>query len=459
MEKYDCIIVGAGPAGIFASYKLALETNLKLLLLDKGKNLLQRKCFQKTKGCQNCNPCNLVAGWGGSGAFSDGKLNFTSKMGGWLGEYLTHKDYQDLIKESEKIWLRFGAGKKIYGLNKKAINKIRKETAKVDLRLINFPIRHMGSDGGKEVLKRFYDYLSKRLTIKFNTIAADLIIEKQKIKGIILSNGQKIYAPVVLLAPGRAGSDWLLALSAKYQLQSVCNPVDLGVRVEIPAKIFAPIAQDLYELKVHYRTPTFKDDVRTFCVCPNGEVTMEKIAGDFSVTTVNGHSLAFKKTKNTNFALLVSTKFTTPFKDPIFYVKSIAKMANLLSGGIIVQRLKDLVLGQRTTAERLKMDKLKPSLKAAVPGDLAFVLPYRYLKDILEMLQVLDRVIPGVWSGDTLLYGIEIKLYSNRIKVKKTLETRIKNLYVAGDGAGLTRGLVHASVSGLVAGRSISKNL
>ena len=459
MKEYDVVIVGAGPAGIFTALKLVQESKLKVLLLDKGKKLSQRKCWQKTKGCIDCQPCNLISGWGGSGAFSDGKLLFTTKTGGWLNEYLVKKDYQNLIEESEKLWLKFGAPKKVYGQNKKAINKIKKQAKKADLRLVTFPIRHMGSDGGRKILAKIYQFLKDKIDIKFNTQAQDLIVKNRQVKGVILSSNKRIFGKYVVIAPGRAGSDWLLNITAKYKIKTDCNPVDLGVRVEIPSKIFAPIAKQLYELKVHYKSKTFKDDVRTFCVCPNGEVTMEQLTGNFPVKTVNGYSLSNKKNKNTNFALLVSTKFTTPFKDPIFYVKSIAKLANLLSGGIMVQRLKDLVLGQRSTYKRLKTSKIKPSLKSATPGDLAFVLPYRYLSGILEMLQVLDRIIPGVWDGDPLLYGVEIKLYSNRIKVKKTLETQIENLYVAGDGAGLTRSLVHASVSGLVVGRGILKNL
>lgn len=458
MEIYDVIIVGAGPAGIFTALKLIQNPKLKILLIEKGKKLKQRKCYQNTKkSCLHCQPCNLISGWGGAGAFSDGKLLFTNKTGSWLNEYLTRKDYLNLIKESEKTWLKFGAPKKIYGQNKKAINKIKKQAEKADLKLVTFPIRHMGSDGGKEILHNIYNFLKTRIKIKFNISVKDLIISQKQIRGVTLANGKKIKAQKVVIAPGRAGSDWLLSLTAKYKLKTDCNPVDLGVRVEIPSKIYDSIARDIYELKVHYKTRTYQDHLRTFCVCPEGEVTMEQLGGDFPVKTVNGHSLAYKKTKKTNFALLVSTKFTTPFKDPIFYARSIAKLANLLSGGIIVQRLKDLILGQRSTYERIKKGKLKPSLKSAIPGDLAFVLPHRYLTGILEMLQVLDRIIPGIWDGSTLLYGVEIKLYSNRIKVKKTLETQIKNLYVAGDGAGLTRGLVHASISGLMAGRSILK--
>lgn len=457
VKKYDVVIIGAGPAGIFTALKLVKESNLKVLLLDKGKKLSQRKCFQKTKGCLSCQPCNLICGWGGSGAFSDGKLLFTTKTGGWLGEYLNKKDYRSLIDESEDYWLKFGAPKKVYGQNKKSIEKIKKQAKKADLKLVTFPIRHMGSDGGVDVLTNIYEFLKKKIDIKFNVQAADLLVDKRQIKGVVLDNGQKVHGRYLVIAPGRAGSDWLLSLTAKYKLRTMNNPVDLGVRVEIPSQIFDHLAKHLYELKVHYKTRKFKDDVRTFCFCPNGEVTMEQLTGNFTVKTVNGHSLARKKTDKTNFALLVSTKFTVPFKDPIFYAKSIAKLSNLLSGGIMVQRLKDLVLGQRTTYERLKRNRIKPTLKSAQPGDLAFVLPYRYLTDILEMLQALDRVIPGVWDGETLLYGVEIKLYSSRIKVKKNLETKIKNLFVAGDGAGLTRGLVHASASGLVVAKEILK--
>ncbi|PIS08841.1 FAD-dependent oxidoreductase [Candidatus Beckwithbacteria bacterium CG10_big_fil_rev_8_21_14_0_10_34_10] len=460
MTKYDIVIIGAGPAGLFSALKLSNNPKLKILLIDKGKKIKSRKCSQNSKtGCVKCQPCNLICGWGGSGAFSDGKLNFTHKIGGWLGEYLTPKDYDNLIKDSENLWLKFGAPKKVYGQNKKEVQKIIKKAKKADLEIITFPIRHMGSDGGREILENMYKYLKDKIKIKLNTQVKDIIVRNKKISGVVLDNGKKVYAQNVVIAPGRAGSDWLLTLAAKYKLEPQCNPVDLGVRVEIPSKIYTSIAKYLYELKVHYKTKTFRDNARTFCVCPRGEVTMEQLTGQFPVTTVNGQSLARIKTKNTNFAILVSTKFTFPFKDPIFYAKSIAKLANLLSGGVMVQRLKDLVLGQRSTKERIKRNLLKPSFRSANPGDLAFVLPYRYLKDILETLQALDRIIPGIWCNDTLLYGVEIKLYSSRIKVKNSLETKVKNLYVAGDGAGLTRGLVHASVSGLVVARSILKKI
>lgn len=457
MLNYDVIIVGAGPAGIFTALRLSQNPKLKILLLDQGLPLKFRHCPQKTKGCLNCLPCNMVSGWGGSGAFSDGKLNFTTKIGGWLGEYLTHKDYQKLINQSEKLWLKFGVPKKVYGQNG-SLTKLKEQCDRADLQLITFPVRHIGSDASQKILKNIFHYLNSRITIKFSQQVQDIMVAKKKVQGVVLSNGKKILADFVVIAPGRAGADWLLSLAAKYKLQFTCNPVDLGVRVELPSKYYSHLAKKLYELKVHYRSKTFKDDVRTFCVCPEGEVTIEKLSGDFPVQTVNGHSLAHKKTGKTNFALLVSSKFTDPFKDPILYAKSIAKQANLLTGGVVVQRLKDLVLGQRTTRERLKFNHFRPSLKSAVPGELGFVLPYRYLMDILEMLQALDRIIPGVWESSTLLYGVEIKLYSSRIKVKKTLETRIKNLFVAGDGAGLTRGLVHASVSGLVVGRTILKH-
>ncbi len=454
-NKYDVAIVGAGPAGIFTALKMALESNKRIVILEQGKSLNNRHCFQHKKGCLSCQPCNLISGWGGSGAFSDGKLLFTKKVGGWLGEYLLPNDFKRLIFESEQYWLKFGAPEKVYGLDTKAIKKIKRQSKKADLKLITYPIRHMGSDGGVKILQNIYAFLKDKVEIRFNAKVKDILVLKNKVNGVVLDNGIKIKADSVVIAPGRAGSSWLIELTKKYGLHTECNPVDLGVRVEIPSNIFDSLAKVLYELKVYFKTKTFKDKVRTFCVCPNGEVTMEQLTGDFPVKTVNGHSLADKKTNTTNFALLVSNKFTEPFKDPILYTKSIANLSNILSGGIMVQRLKDLALGQRSTKKRIDMASIKPSLKSAVPGDLSFVLPHRYIVGILETLQALDRLIPGIWGNGTLLYGVEIKLYSSRIKVNKNLETELKNLFVAGDGAGLTRGLVHASVSGLVIARAI----
>jgi uncharacterized FAD-dependent dehydrogenase len=451
-ENYDVIMVGGGPAGIFAALELSQASRLKVLLLEKGKDINERQCPVRDVGssCISCRPCNLVCGLGGAGAFSDGKLVLSSQVGGHIAEYLGEKRAAGLIKYVDELYLKFGAAKKVFGGNGK-IDEISRRAKKARLRLIPTPVRHMGTENGYHVLKAMQDYLFPRIEIKTGKMASTVIVENGQVRGIKTENGDEYQAKYVILAPGREGADWLYREAGRLKLTVQNNPIDVGVRVEVPYTVMKELTDVLYEVKLEYMSRSFNDRIRTFCMCPAGEVIMESTGGAEPVITVNGHSYAERKSKNTNFALLVSTDFTSPFHEPIAYGKYIAKLSNLLSGGVLVQRLGDLLEGRRSTPERIEKGKLKPTLKGATPGDLSFALPFRHLTGLIEMLMAMDKMMPGVASEDTLLYGIEVKFYSFRPKLSSTLETEVKNLFAVGDGTGVSRGLVQASASGLVA--------
>ncbi len=454
-KKYDVIIVGAGPAGIFAALELLKDNNnLDILILEKGKNIDQRKCPMREQKilCQHCNPCSLLSGWGGGGAFSDGKLNLTGSIGGFLSEYLTEEELDQLIKYIDDIYLQFGADEKIYGTNQEAISHIKKEAAKANLEFISVRVRHLGTEKCFTILKNIFYSLKDKIEIRTSVEVKEIIKEDDRVTGIVTTTGEIINCSYVILSPGRVGSEWLKRQAIKLDLKVFNNPVDVGVRVEIPAIIMEHITDTFYESKLVYYTTQFDDKVRTFCMCPHGEVVIEY---NDRITTVNGHSYKDKKTDNTNFALLVSTNFTEPFKEPIAYGKYIANLANILSGGVIIQRLGDLISGRRSTRERINHSVVTPTLESATPGDLSFVLPYRILSDIIEMLKALDKIAPGIFCKQTLLYGAEVKFYSVRLELSRCLETKIQNLFAIGDGAGITRGLVQASMSGVVAAREI----
>lgn len=458
MKKYDVIIVGGGPAGIFAAIELAKAAE-KILILEKGKKLAKRHCPSKEQGtaCLGCHPCSIVCGWGGAGAFSDGKLTLSGEVGGFLDEYLSKEELSKLIRYVDDIYLRFGAPVQVYGEDEETITRIEKKAVLSDLRFIPSRIRHLGSGRTLEVLQAMEDYLTGQgVEIRTEETCEELLVEKGRVTGVRTNTGQEIPASFVILAPGRQGAEWLAREAARLGLETRVNPVDIGVRVELPAEVMAELTSVLYEGKFVFYSRFFEDRVRTFCMCPHGEVVMENNDG---LITVNGHSHAHKKTPYTNFALLVSKNFTEPFKEPIKYGRYIAGLANLLGGGVLVQRLGDLQAGRRSTPERISKGLVKPTLKEATPGDLSLVLPYRHLRAVLEMLEALDGIAPGVNSRNTLLYGVEVKFYSSRLELSNTLETKVENLFAAGDGAGVTRGLMQASVSGVVAGREIKKRL
>jgi uncharacterized FAD-dependent dehydrogenase len=455
-ERYDVIIIGAGPAGIFAALELLKQSGTRVLMIEKGSDIEARSCpmHNANMPCAQCEICGILCGWGGAGAYSDGKLTLTSAFGGWLGEYLPAEELGQLIEYVDAVYCRFGAGKDIHGEDREAVERLRKKARSYDLELVPARIRHIGTDLCKEVLKNIRGHLEGKVTVLFNTPVAQVIAEGGAATGVVTGDGKRYEAHAVILAVGREGSSWLSAEAKRLGLSLQTNPVDIGVRVELPASILKEITDITYEAKFLYTTKKFHDRIRTFCMNPYGEVVRENSDGVFSV---NGHSYKDMRTGNTNFALLVSTDFTKPFHEPIAYGKYIAGLANLLSGGVLLQRLGDLKMGRRSTPERISEGSVRPTLEDATPGDLSFVLPYRHLIAILEMLEVLDNVAPGVNSGDTLLYGVEVKYYSMRLKLTKVLETEIKNLYAVGDGAGVTRGLIQSSVSGIVVTREIEK--
>lgn len=460
MSKSDVIIVGAGPSGIFTALELLkVHPEKNIVIFEKGKPIGRRVCPKRTTGvCVGCKPCNITTGFAGAGAFSDGKLSLAPEVGGEMPEYIGYDETLDLIDYTDGIYLNYGADEHVYGIDKpQEIDAIRKKAIQSNLKLIECPVRHMGTEVGEQIYKKIQDELLEHdnVELHFDTPVEDIIVEDGVAKGVRTKDGE-YFADKIVMCVGREGSNWLDGLCRSHGINTTVGKVDIGVRVETRNEVMKEINDALYEGKLVFYTPTFDDKVRTFCSNPGGEVTAEYY--DNGLAVVNGHSYKDEgsKTDNTNFALLVSKGFTEPFNSPIEYGKHIAELANMISGNkILVQRYGDFIRGRRTTEERMYRNNLNPTLKDAVPGDLGLVLPYRIMVDIDEMLKALDKVTPGITSDETLLHGVEVKFYSNKVDVDDNFQTNIENLYALGDGAGVTRGLMQASLNGVYAARHL----
>jgi uncharacterized FAD-dependent dehydrogenase len=459
MKNYDVIIVGAGPAGIFAALELvSADKDIKILLLEKGRELEKRICPSEKHGviCRECPECNLLCGWGGAGAFSDGKLTLSKETGGNLSRYIDTSFLGELLAYVDDIYVAYGAPPELYGGDTEKVNKLKQVAEANRLTLVPSRIRHIGTDRCPEVLRNMKQALNSNADILFSCDVTSFLVDDDRVTGVMTEKKGSFSSEYVIIAPGREGAVWLEDQARRTGLSLLKNPVDIGVRVELSADVLKPLTDIAYEPKLIFESQTFGDRARTFCVNPYGEVVKEYLQG---VWTVNGHSYSGKKTGNTNFAILVSTSFTEPFDEPHLYGRNIAHLANLLGNGIILQRLGDLRAGHRSTPQRIAEGRVEPTLADAVPGDLSFVLPYRYVTDILEMLEAMDRIAPGVNGDDTLLYGVEVKFYSRQLKLDSNLETEINNLFAIGDGAGVSRGLIQASASGVIAAREILKRI
>ena len=465
MEKqFDVIIIGAGPGGIFCAYELLdKKKDLKVLLLEKGRSIEKRQCPKRlTNQCVGCKPCSITTGFAGAGAFSDGKLSLSPDVGGNLPAILGYDKTQELIRESDNIYLKFGADTKIYGVDKQAeIRETRLKAINANLKLVECPIRHLGTEEGYKIYEKLQHHLEEQgAELIFNTMVEEILVEEGRAVGVRTEKGEIFYGKEIVSAVGREGADWFREKCEEIGIETTPGTVDIGVRVEVRDEVMQFLNENLYEAKLIYHTPTFDDKVRTFCTNPSGEVATEYYEGGLAV--VNGHAYKSKdfKTNNTNFAILVSKNFTKPFKTPIEYGKQIAQLSNMLCGGkILVQTFGDFKRGRRTTEERLARNNLIPTLKDAVPGDLSLVFPHRIMVDIEEMLVALDKITPGIAADETLLYGVEVKFYSNKVIVNQDFETSICGLRAIGDGAGVTRGLQQASANGISVARSILRTM
>jgi len=450
---YDVVVVGAGPAGLFAAYEIVSNSSLKVLIIDKGKDINSRQCpsLKEFQRCFQCNPCNILCGLGGAGGLSDGKLNLKTDVGGNLEEFVLKEEADNLVKKIDDIFLEHGASQKLYGTNS---HELESKAAAVGLEFIPIPQRHIGSDKLPSVVNSIRSYLeSKGASIWLDTEVVD--IEFDGVFKIKLGKGDVLESRFVLAATGRYGADWITAQAKKLQINTRFAPIDIGVRIEVPAVVMEEIIQYAWDPKFHIYTPTYDDFVRTFCTCPNGFVVMEDY-GDF--IGVNGHSSNTDKSTNTNFAFLTRVELTEPVENTTDYGTSIAKLATTIGGKMpIIQRLEDLKNGRRSTASRIEKSFVKPTLRNATPGDISMALPHRIVENIIEGLEKLDQVIQGVNSDSTLLYAPEIKFYSMRFLVNNDLETNMSNFFVAGDGAGLSRGIVASAATGIIAAHGIMK--
>lgn len=456
-NKYDVIIVGAGPGGIFSAYELVQKApNLKVAVFEAGHALEKRHCpidGDKIKSCINCKSCSIMSGFGGAGAFSDGKYNITNDFGGTLYEYVGKQKATELMKYVDEINMQYGGeGTKMYST---AGTHFKKLCLQNKLNLLDASVRHLGTDINYVVLENLYAFLKDKVDFYFDTLVNR--VERQGEAYRVCCDDADYDCAKCIISVGRSGSKWMEKVCNELDISTKSNRVDIGVRVELPAVIFSHLTDELYESKIVYRTEKFEDRVRTFCMNPYGIVVNENTNG---IVTVNGHSYedADKQTDNTNFALLVAKHFSEPFKDSNGYGESIARLSNMLGGGVIVQRFGDLVRGRRSNAKRIAEGLVEPTL-AATPGDLSLVLPKRILDGIIEMIYALDKIAPGTANDDTLLYGVEVKFYNMEVEIDNNLETRYKGLYIIGDGSGVTHSLSHASASGVYVARKIIEEM
>lgn len=461
VKKYDVAIIGAGTAGIFAGYELVQKNpDMKIVMIEQGNSIYNRNCpiiSNKVPSCINCKYCDIMRGFGGAGAFSDGKYNFTTAFGGWLNDYISDKAVMDLINYVDKVNMSFGATDKVFSTYNQEAKALEKKALENDLHLLQASVKHLGTENNFEILKKQFEYLQERVEIRCRTEINNIVAKEDGTYVLEPSDGNTIECDYLIAAPGRSGAEWFSSQCKKLGLNLINNQVDIGVRVELPAKVFEHITDVVYESKLLYRTKQYGDVVRTFCMNPYGHVVSENVDG---IVTVNGHSYTDPSlsSDNTNFALLVSNRFTHPFNEPYQYGKRIASLSNMLGGGVLVQRFGDLVKGVRTNEHRLKQSFTKPTLNAT-PGDLSLVLTKRHLDNIIEMIYALDKIAPGTANYDTLLYGVEVKFYSSRLELSKHLETALPNMFAIGDGAGVTRGLSQASASGVLVAREIAERI
>ena len=469
-NNYDVVVVGAGPAGIMACYELYLkQPELNVLLIDKGQDVMKRHCPIKEKKIKSCPiirnnepgclpACSITAGFGGAGAYSDGKFNITSEFGGWLTDYLSTNEVEDVINYVDNLYLKHGATREITDPTTDKVKEIEHRGYAVGLKLLRAKVRHLGTEENLRIMTEMSTELKEHIDMAFRTAVKEVLVEDGHAVGVVLENDEVIKAKKIVLAPGRDGSDWLTKVLKQHGLELYNNQVDIGVRVETSNIVMEEINSNLYEGKFVYNT-SVGTKVRTFCSNPSGHVVIENHSGTM---LANGHAYHDPKlgSKNTNFALLVSHTFSEPFNEPNEFAHEVSRLANKLSNGsVMVQRYGDIKKGRRTTYKRLKEGYTEPTLAEAVPGDLGLVLPYNTMKSIIEMIEALDNVTPGIANEHTLLYGVEAKFYSARPKVREGFECEIDDLYVAGDGAGLTRGLAQAGANGIIVARHIIEHL
>lgn len=460
-KNYDVAIIGCGTAGIFAGYELTKRhPELKIINFEQGGDIYSRHCpivAGKVNKCVHCAVCDTMCGFGGAGAFSDGKYNFTTEFGGWLTDFMEKAEVMDLINYVDTINMKYGATDKTFSTDSPEAKALQREALKYDLHLLQAKVKHLGTERNLDILRNIYEDLKNSIEYRFNTAIESIDRDGEGYR-LTTKSGEEVSCKYLIAAPGRSGAEWFANECKKLGIHLINNQVDIGVRVELPATVFEHITNVVYESKLLYRTKQYGDQVRTFCMNPYGHVVAENVEG---INTVNGHSYSDPalRSDNTNFALLVSNRFTEPFNEPYRYGKHIASLSNMLSGGVLVQRFGDLVKGVRTNEHRLSQSFTRPTLSAAIPGDLSLTLPKRQLDDIIEMIYALDKIAPGTANYDTLLYGAEVKFYSSRLELSSELETGFTNFFAVGDGAGVTRGLAQAGASGVKAAKTICERI